>query len=66
METPTDTELINWLNAQGSYYRWTVQIETDYPFVKRCVFVQRNSTEGEPDIRTAIIKAMQRQQQTKN
>jgi hypothetical protein len=61
-QDPTDTQLLNWLDRQGRYYKWNVQLPKDYPHVKDCVFIQRNSTAGEPDIRSAIIAAMQREE----
>jgi hypothetical protein len=53
-----DTEMLNWLEQQGAYYGWNVQLPTDYPNVKDCVFVCRNTTSGYKTIREAIKTAM--------
>ena len=53
-----DTEMLNWLDQQGAHYGWKVQLPTDYPNVKECVFVCRNTTSGHKTIREAIKAAM--------
>ncbi len=55
----TDTQLINWLEKQGSsHLYWKVQTEDDYPHVKGCVFVSRNSTSGYTTLREAVSLAI--------
>ena len=54
----TDTERLNWLDKQGARYGWTVQLPSDYPNVRDCVFVCRNTTSGHKTIREAIAHRM--------
>ena len=49
---------LNWLDQQGAHYGWKVQLPADYPNVKECVFVCRNTTSGHKTIREAIDAAM--------
>jgi hypothetical protein len=64
---PTDTQLLDWLDAQGSYFKWNCQTETDFPHIRDCIYVSRSSTSGMPDVRTAIIEAMKRlEEKTRN
>lgn len=55
---PTDKEMLDWLDKQGRHYKWNVQLETDWPQVRDCVFVTRNSTGGFETIREAIAAKM--------
>lgn len=61
MKTPTDTEMLDWLEKQGKYYGWSVQTESDYPNVRDCVWLSRNSSSGTKTAREAIAKAMERE-----
>jgi len=56
----TDTAMLNWLDQQGAYYDWKVQLPTDYPHVQDCVFACRNTTSGHKTIRAAILAAMKK------
>jgi len=60
MKTPTDTEMLDWLEKQGNSYMWNAQTEKDFPFVRGCFFLNRNSTSGLESAREAISKAMER------
>lgn len=55
---PTDADMLNWLDKQGAHYGWTVQLPSDYPNVRNCVFVCRNTTGGHSTIREAIAHRM--------
>lgn len=50
-----DTEILDWLEAQGRHYTWAIQLETDYPFVTGCVFVCRNVQFGAKTLREAVV-----------
>jgi|LakMenEpi03Aug12_release.lakeMendotaPanAssembly.Ray.scaffolds.fasta_scaffold110780_6 hypothetical protein len=58
--SPTDTEMLNWLDQQGDHYEWKVQLPTDYPKVADAVFICRNTTSGYKTIREAINSAMKK------
>lgn len=60
MNTPTDTEMLDWIEKQGQYYKWNVQTDKDFPFVRDCFWVQRNSMSGSATAREAIALAMER------
>ena len=58
---PTDTQMLDWLEQQGKgYYFWKMQTERDYPNIKGCAFLMRNSTSGAATAREAIAEAMKR------
>jgi len=55
----SDSDMLNFLDQQGSINRyWKVQLPSDYPHVKECVFVCRNSSIGHKTIREAIAERM--------
>lgn len=58
---PTDADMLDWLDSQGSYYGWRVQLPSDYPNVRNCVFICRNTTDGHKTIREAIADRMEKQ-----
>lgn len=60
MITPTDTEMLDWIERQGNGYMWNAQTEKDFPFVRDCFFLQRNCSSGLDSAREAIAKAMER------
>ena len=57
-ELAAERSRLNWLDQQGAHYGWKVQLPADYPYVKECVFVCRNTTSGHKTIREAIDAAM--------
>ena len=57
-ELISERSRLDWLDQQGAHYGWKVQLPTDYPNVKECVFVCRNTTSGHKTIREAIDTAM--------
>jgi hypothetical protein len=57
-ELTAERARLNWLDQQGAHYGWKVQLPADYPNVKECVFVCRNTTSGHKTIREAIDAAM--------
>jgi hypothetical protein len=60
MKTPTDTEILNWIETCGSTEnKWKLQTENDYPHVVGCVFLSRNSKSGHETVREAVIEAME-------
>lgn len=54
----SDTKMLDWLDKQGAHYGWGVQLPADYPNVRDCVFVCRNTTSGHKTIREAIAHRM--------
>ena len=58
---PSDTDMLNWLDAQGECYEWKVQLPSDYPNMRECVFVSRNTMRGHKTIRDAIADRMKKQ-----
>jgi hypothetical protein len=56
--SPSDSEMLDWLDRQGAHYGWAVQTPGDYPNVRDAVFVCRNTTSGHRSIREAIAARM--------
>lgn len=56
--SPSDSEMLDWLDRQGAHYGWAVQTPSDYPNVRDAVFVCRNTTSGHRSIREAIAARM--------
>jgi hypothetical protein len=62
MRTPTDTELLDYLegyaNNKENKWRWVLQHKFG------CVFLDRNDTSGTETAREAIIKHMEKSKET--
>jgi len=61
MKTPTDTELLDYLdklatNNEWNKWRWVLQQKLG------CVFLDKNDTSGTDTVREAIIKHMEKEQ----
>jgi len=56
--SPSDSEMLDWLDKQGAHYGWSVQLPADYPNVRDAVFVCRNTSGGHATIRAAIAARM--------
>jgi len=63
MKTPTDTELLDYLdklhcNDKWNKWRWVLQQKLG------CVFLDKNDTSGTETVREAIIKHMEKSKET--
>lgn len=63
MDTITDTEMLDWLEQQGSdVYGWSMQTPEDYPYINHCVFLCRNCSSGFATAREALTDIICKQQ----
>ena len=60
----SDFAMIDWLEKQGNVLGWNVQLPSDYPYVKGCVFICRNTTGGYRTLREAIAEKMKKEQKS--
>lgn len=60
MKTPTDTELLDYLDNMRPDTKWGWMLFTNYG----CVFLDKNITSGTETVREAIIKHMEKSKVT--
>ena len=58
MKTPTDTELLDYLDKLSTENKWRWVLQNKF----RCVFLDKNDTSGTETVREAIIKHMEKNQ----
>ena len=64
-KNPTDSEMLDFLEGQGAHYQWKVQLETNYPYIRDCVWIGRNTSSGYKTIREAITASMKEHEEAK-